>query len=148
MQTRETLTNPLSHIASPLPQNVRDVETDLLQPAIRGTLNILKAATKAGTVKAVVVTSSFAAMADNSKGWYPGHTYTSVGIAFRSVNVCSTLQDDWNPITYEEAASPDLDYSKFPPQLRPYITYCASKVCAERAGWVTRVISRLKPADC
>lgn len=79
---RQTADSWFRHVASPLPQSVRDVEKDLLQPAIRGTVNILKAATKAGTVQAVVITSSLGAMLDQRTHWRPGYTYTSVRIAF------------------------------------------------------------------
>ena len=50
------------HVASPYITNVKDPQRDLLDPAVNGTLNVLKASVSAGTVKRVVLTSSFAAM--------------------------------------------------------------------------------------
>lgn len=50
------------HIASPFKINVEDPQKDLLDPALRGTLNVLSAATKSGTVRKVVLTSSVAAV--------------------------------------------------------------------------------------
>jgi hypothetical protein len=66
------------HVASPLVVDSKDIENDLLKPAVRGTTGILRAATSANTVKAVVITSSFGAAADLSKGFRPGYTYTTV----------------------------------------------------------------------
>ena len=50
------------HLASPFKMMVNDPQKDLLDPALRGTLNVLSAATKSGTVKKVVLTSSVAAV--------------------------------------------------------------------------------------
>jgi NADPH-dependent methylglyoxal reductase len=53
-------------------------------------------------------------------------------------------QNDYNPMTYEEAADPALDMNQFAPQWRPFVTYCASKALAERSAWV-RWLSHLHP---
>lgn len=45
-----------AHTASPFHFNVKDPDTEMLQPAYNGTLNALKSAKKAGTVKRFVVT--------------------------------------------------------------------------------------------
>jgi nucleoside-diphosphate-sugar epimerase len=80
-----------------------------LDPAIIGTTGILKAIKKnAPSVKHVVITSSFAAIIDPSKGLNPGHVYS---------------EKDWNPITLEEAT------------LNPSNGYRASKTFAEKAAW-------------
>ncbi|MBN1252161.1 MAG: aldehyde reductase [Bacteroidales bacterium] len=50
------------HVASPFFLNVKDAKKDLIQPALQGTKNVLSAATKSGTVKRVVLTSSVAAV--------------------------------------------------------------------------------------
>lgn len=68
----------VAHVASPLIITQDDVEKNVLQPAIRGTTGIMLSAAKSPTVKHVVVTSSFGAVADISKGWRPGYTYTEV----------------------------------------------------------------------
>lgn len=77
------------HMASPFTHNVEDIERDLIVPAVNGTLEILKSTHRhAPQVKRVVLTSSFAAINDFSKGLRPGHVYD---------------ENQWNPITYEEA---------------------------------------------
>ena len=92
------------HTASPFHFNAKDIQKvsnrsrlksrfnivqDLLDPAIIGTTGILRAIKKsAPSVKKVVITSSFAAVRDVSKGNWPEHTYTEL---------------DWNLMTFEEA---------------------------------------------
>ena len=51
------------HVASPFPASAPKHEDDLIKPAREGTLRVLRAAKKAGTVKRVVITSSVAAIA-------------------------------------------------------------------------------------
>ncbi|CAO2647951.1 Nn.00g088730.m01.CDS01 [Neocucurbitaria sp. VM-36] len=97
------------HTASPFHFNVTDVQKDLIDPAVIGTTGILKSIKKsAPTVKHVVITSSFAAIINASKGFWPGHAYS---------------EDDWNPITIEEAHE------------SPALGYRASKTFAENAAW-------------
>lgn len=97
------------HTASPFHFNVTDVQKDLLDPAVIGTTGILKSIKKsAPSVKHVVITSSFAALVDPSKGNWPGHEYS---------------EEDWNPITLEEARE------------NATAGYRASKTFAERAAW-------------
>ncbi|KAJ8071085.1 hypothetical protein OCU04_001430 [Sclerotinia nivalis] len=97
------------HTASPFHFNVTDTQKDLLDPAIIGTTSILRAIKKyAPSVKRVVVTSSFAAILDASKGNWPEHTYSEA---------------DWNPITLSEAIA------------NPRNGYRASKTFAEKAAW-------------
>jgi nucleoside-diphosphate-sugar epimerase len=97
------------HTASPFHFNVTDVKKDLLDPAIIGTTGILKAIKKnAPTVKRVVITSSFAAILDASKGNAVGHTYS---------------EKDWNPVTQSQALE------------NPTNGYRASKTFAEKAAW-------------
>ncbi|HPJ45632.1 MAG TPA: aldehyde reductase [Tenuifilaceae bacterium] len=50
------------HIASPFTLRFKDAQRDLIEPAIKGTRNVLSAATKSGTVKRIVLTSSVAAI--------------------------------------------------------------------------------------
>jgi nucleoside-diphosphate-sugar epimerase len=77
------------HLASPFFHGFKDVEKEMLLPAINGTTEVLKSVAKhAPQVKRVVITSSVAAMLDLSKGLWPGKVYT---------------EDDWNPATYEMA---------------------------------------------
>lgn len=65
------------HTASPYVINVKDPQRDLVDPAVQGTLNVLKACAQAG-VKRVVLTSSMAAVTDEPRS---EHIYT---------------EDDWN----------------------------------------------------
>jgi nucleoside-diphosphate-sugar epimerase len=51
------------HLASPLARASDDDETNIIQPAIRGTLSILYSALKEPAIKKVVITSSVAAVA-------------------------------------------------------------------------------------
>ncbi|RPA96466.1 NAD(P)-binding protein [Choiromyces venosus 120613-1] len=98
------------HVASPFHFNVTDPKTELIDPAVNGTVGILKA-TKAyaPTVKRIVITSSFASIVDSSKpNDGAGHTYT---------------ENDWNPVTLEEGL------------LKPSNGYRASKKFAEKAAW-------------
>jgi nucleoside-diphosphate-sugar epimerase len=81
----------------------------LLDPAVIGTTGVLKSIKKsAPSVKHVVITSSFASIVDPGKGFWPGHIYS---------------EDDWNPITLEEAKE------------SPTAGYRASKTFAEKAAW-------------
>ena len=52
----------IMHIASPFTLRYKDAQHDLIEPAIKGTSNVLNAATKSGTVKRIVLTSSVAAV--------------------------------------------------------------------------------------
>ncbi|EHK96765.1 putative uncharacterized oxidoreductase [Glarea lozoyensis 74030] len=80
------------HTASPFVLQVEDNARDLLEPAVNGTLEVLKSVQKNNpAVKRVVITSSFAAIIDIFQGPRPGYTYT---------------EKDWNPTTYDVAANP------------------------------------------
>ncbi len=59
------------HMASPYAVNVKNPQRELVDPAVNGTLNVLKAAAKAGSVKRVVLTSSFAAITDEPPSDHP-----------------------------------------------------------------------------
>lgn len=53
------------HTASPFFTNVTDPQVELIEPAVKGTLNVLGSCAKTPSVKRVVVTSSMAAVAYN-----------------------------------------------------------------------------------
>lgn len=81
----------------------------MIDPAVIGTTGILKSIKQsAPSVKRVVITSSFAAIIQADKGFWPGHEYSEA---------------DWNPITFEEAKE------------NPMLGYRASKTFAEKAAW-------------
>lgn len=97
------------HTASPFHFNAKDVQKDLLDPAVIGTTDILKQIKKSvPTCKRVVITSSFASIINPSKGAWPGKTYS---------------EEDWSPITKEQALE------------SPQAGYRASKKFAEQAAW-------------
>ncbi|KAK7691061.1 hypothetical protein QCA50_006164 [Cerrena zonata] len=97
------------HVASPVPSpETKDLENDIMVPAINGAKSMLEAAKKEPKVKRIVLTSSMAAVMLGSRGISPGYTYTS---------------DDWNPITYEEGKSNFM------------VAYQAAKTFAEKAAW-------------
>ena len=94
------------HTASPFHFNVTDAQKDMLDPAINGTTEILKAIkAKSPTVKKMVITSSFAAIINDRK--HPE----------------SYSEEIWNPVTMEEALA------------NPKVAYRASKTFAEKAAW-------------
>ncbi|XP_010454218.1 PREDICTED: cinnamoyl-CoA reductase 1-like isoform X1 [Camelina sativa] len=55
------------HTASPCYTDVKDPQAELIDPAVKGTLNVLNSCAKASSVKRVVVTSSMAAVNYNGK---------------------------------------------------------------------------------
>ncbi|KAK8170764.1 hypothetical protein BC567DRAFT_230631 [Phyllosticta citribraziliensis] len=97
------------HTASPFHFNVTDPNQDLINPAVIGTTGVLKSVKKhAPTVKKVVITSSFAAIVNPSKGNWPEHTYSEA---------------DWNPATLEDAHKDTTS------------AYRVSKTLAEKSAW-------------
>ncbi len=97
------------HTASPFSFNISDIQRDLLDPAINGTTGILKSiVAHAPSVKQVVITSSFAAIVNPFKGFWPEHTYS---------------EKDWNPITSTQALESAPN------------GYRAGKTYAEREAW-------------
>jgi len=98
------------HVASPVKFDSTDNERDLLLPAINGTKSVFQAASKELKVKRVVITSSFGAVYDPSKGTRPGYVYTS---------------KDWSPLTYDDGKNATI----------PANAYRASKVLAEKFAW-------------
>ncbi|KAJ3669248.1 hypothetical protein LUZ60_011198 [Juncus effusus] len=55
------------HVASPVQVTFTDPQSELIDPAVKGTLNVLKSCAKSPSVKRVVVTSSMAAVTHNGK---------------------------------------------------------------------------------
>ncbi|KAE9396628.1 NAD(P)-binding protein [Gymnopus androsaceus JB14] len=98
------------HSASPFIVTINDPKKDLLDPAIEGTLSVLRA-TQAAGIKRVVVTSSLGAVPSKPELIFADVTYGP---------------DDWLPITYEQASSGRLPGN---------IAYIASKKFAELAAW-------------
>jgi len=106
------------HTASPFHFNWSDPKTELIDPAVNGTTGILQAIQAHGKdVRRVVVTSSFAAILDETKFADPGHTFSEAS---------------WNPSTVD-----NIHDSK-------PTAYRVSKTLAERAAW--DFVGREKPA--
>jgi nucleoside-diphosphate-sugar epimerase len=96
------------HLASPFFLDAHDIEKEIFEPAVSGTVLLLTAVERfAPSVKRVVITSSTSAVLDFSKGMRPGYTYTEV---------------DWNPMKREEVKDPAT-------------AYFVSKAIAEKAAW-------------
>jgi nucleoside-diphosphate-sugar epimerase len=98
------------HTASPFVLSAKDYDSELFEPAVNGTVSVLKAV-KANnpSVRRIVITSSFAANLDFSAGLRPGYAYTEA---------------DWNPVTIDEARKAD-----------PTTAYLVSKTLAEKAAF-------------
>lgn len=99
------------HTASPFLYKVVKDNHDFLDPAIKGTTEILKGIKRvAPEVKRVIITSSFAAIGAFGQYNDANKTYTS---------------DDWNPVTLETALS----------STNKSTAYQVSKKLAEMAAW-------------
>ncbi|WCJ36937.1 NAD(P)-binding Rossmann-fold superfamily protein [Euphorbia peplus] len=59
------------HTASPVSFSATDPQTGLIDPAVKGTLNVLKSCAKVRSIKRVVLTSSFATLPYNGKPLTP-----------------------------------------------------------------------------
>lgn len=99
------------HIASPFTGKIQDPKKDMLDPAIKGTLNVVQATHKAGIERMVITSSMVAVLNFGLGGAFRDYTYTA---------------NDWNPATYEEAVKGD----------KPGMwIYSASKTLAEKAAF-------------
>lgn len=97
------------HTASPLNYSSGKTVADFVDPAVQGTLEILKATVRHGAnVQRAVITGSFAAIGNPKDMQGGGKVYTS---------------RDWNPMTAEEVNPENLRQA-----------YWFSKTLAERAG--------------
>ncbi|KAK0384877.1 hypothetical protein NLU13_7355 [Sarocladium strictum] len=96
------------HCASPYMFKIEDVAKDLIDPAVQGTKEILRAVAATPSVKRIVITSSFASVINPFEGPRKGYTYT---------------EEDWNPITTEQIGDNKI------------FGYLASKKLAEQTAW-------------
>ncbi|KAH8177379.1 NAD dependent epimerase/dehydratase family protein [Sarocladium implicatum] len=99
------------HTASPLTYDTTNNEKELVIPAINGVKAVFEAAAEAGTVKRIVVTSSFASVLDTSRKGPPYFTYSG---------------KDWNPQSYELTIDPRTD---------AVVAYRGAKKFAELEAW-------------
>lgn len=97
------------HTASPFRFDIKDITKDFLEPAVNGTKNALNAIWKFGPqIKRVVVTSSYAAIANFKSPQDPNRTEN---------------EDSWCELDWETS------------QANLVAGYCGSKTLAEKAAW-------------
>ncbi|XP_058752081.1 cinnamoyl-CoA reductase CAD2-like [Vicia villosa] len=81
------------HTASPFYHDVKDPQAELIDPALKGTLSVLKSCAKSPSLKRVVLTSSMAAVAYNGKPRTPDvvvdDTWFTDPDLSRESNVCA-----------------------------------------------------------
>lgn len=94
------------HVASPFQMNVKDPQKELIEPAVKGTLNVLEACKRTG-VKRVILTSSCAAIVDGTASSNPDKYKDKVW-----------TEKDWNTTSTLENGP-----------------YSLSKYLAEKAAW-------------
>jgi nucleoside-diphosphate-sugar epimerase len=105
------------HTASPFIMNAKNVKTELLEPAMTMTTNMLSAAHKSGSVRRVVLTSSLAAIVNPFEGGlFADKIYDGAS---------------WNPITEDQVEGPVLGY-------------LGSKKLAEDLAW--KFVEKNKPS--
>ncbi|KAL0550813.1 hypothetical protein IC582_009877 [Cucumis melo] len=78
------------HTASPFFHNVSDPQAELIDPALKGTLNVLKSVAKSSSVKRVVLTSSMAAVAYNGQPRNPDTVIDETW--FSNPEICKELK--------------------------------------------------------
>jgi nucleoside-diphosphate-sugar epimerase len=110
------------HVASPFPAKAPKDPNELIKPAKEGTLRALRAAKAAGTVKRVVVTSSFAAIG---------------GLSIQTAFVCESANRDSAGYGHPDRTKPftEEDWSNLNDPSHPVPPYQTSKTLAERAAW-------------
>ncbi|XP_059460472.1 cinnamoyl-CoA reductase 1-like isoform X1 [Corylus avellana] len=96
------------HVASPVPSTtVPNPEVELIEPAVKGTLNVLKASLEA-KVKRVVVVSSVAAVFMNPS-WPKDQVMDET--SWSDKEYCRTIQN-WYCLSKTEAESQALEFAK------------------------------------
>ncbi|XP_015887112.3 phenylacetaldehyde reductase isoform X1 [Ziziphus jujuba] len=93
------------HTASPIAFSANDPEAELIEPAVKGTLNVLRSCVKVPSIKRVVITSSTASI------WYNG----------KPLNSDVVVDETWfsDPVYCEQNK----------------LWYILSKTLAEKAAW-------------
>ena len=108
------------HIASPFIMDSKDPQKEVIDPALKGTQNILKTANKIESVKRVVLTSSVAAIYGN-------------GIDGQSVEGGMFNESMWN--TTSTSTDGEYSYSKTVAEKEAW------KICEEQKRWDLVVIN-------
>ncbi|CAL0329368.1 unnamed protein product [Lupinus luteus] len=80
------------HTASPViaAVNVQDPQVELIDPAVKGTLNVLKSCVKSPSVKRVILTSSMAAVVHNGRSRTPDVIIDETW--FSNLDICRELK--------------------------------------------------------
>ncbi|KAJ4766444.1 Cinnamoyl-CoA reductase 1 [Rhynchospora pubera] len=97
------------HTASPFFLSVTDPQAELIDSAVRGTLNVLKSCAKASTVKRVIVTSSMAAVEQNGKPKNPDVVVDETWFSIPEICEKSKL---WYPLSKTLAEEAAWKFSK------------------------------------
>jgi dihydroflavonol-4-reductase len=96
------------HVASPYILTVGDPQRDLVDPAVKGTLAVLEAARRAGTVRRVVFTSSFVAVQGKPEGrvFTEADWNTEASLTHQSYNYSKTMAERaaWDFVESERPA--------------------------------------------
>lgn len=106
------------HVASPYLVNADDPQADLVDPAVHGTLNVLRAAAKAN-VHRVILTSSMAAISDEP---HPTKVFTEDDWNERSTldrnpYYLSKVKAEWEAWIFVKTTSPSFDLVVINPYL-------------------------------
>jgi len=92
--------NAIIHMASPFTLTFKDPIKDLIEPAVKGTQNVLNAANKSTTVKKVVLTSSVAAVHGDNKDM------SELGISeFTEAQFNTTSSIDHQPYSFSKVSA-------------------------------------------
>lgn len=97
------------HTASPFFHAVTDPQAELIEPALKGTLNVLRSCAKTSSVRRVVVTSSIAAVAYNEKPRTPEVTVDETW--FSSAELCEKMKS-WYVLSKTLAEEAAWKFSK------------------------------------
>ncbi|XP_057978580.1 phenylacetaldehyde reductase-like isoform X3 [Malania oleifera] len=68
------------HTASPVSFAVNDPQAELIDPALKGTINVLRSCAKVPSIKRVVITSSMASVVFNGAQTFPNRTFRYVDV--------------------------------------------------------------------
>ncbi|XP_028758814.1 tetraketide alpha-pyrone reductase 1-like [Neltuma alba] len=92
------------HTASPCNFNVNDPQIELIDPAVKGTLNVLKSCAKSTSLKRVILTSSMAAVLYSGKPiapdvvvdetWFSKEEFCKASELWTSYELSKTLAED------------------------------------------------------
>jgi nucleoside-diphosphate-sugar epimerase len=108
----------IAHVASPMGKNVDDPIKEIIDAAVKGTVNLLRSVQQRGKiVKHVVITSSIASIPNSNAE--PGYVFT---------------ENDWNDVAYQTA----LKIKESGQPIDCFLAYAASKNEAERAAFRLR----------